>query len=208
MSHWLWWGLNLNPGCFICFTFIFISFGESRLLISWYADGRCGMAGSDEDRCRSRRPSAVDRRWSYRSGTRWPDDRGVRWRCVRSAPCTWIQGVLVFWLSLKTKVDGLLVLWAQNHLDSFLWFGLKTGGDGFSRFVLKTGGEFLGWASKPRWWRVFRFKPQNCSYDIVIWALKSPRRFFGLCLKTKGRWFIGCTSKSTEGWRRGIRVKI
>jgi hypothetical protein len=45
-----------------------------------------------------------------------------------------------FWLSLKTKIDGLtskplgrfLVVWAQNHRDDFLWFGLKTGGDGFS----------------------------------------------------------------------------
>jgi hypothetical protein len=39
--------------------------------------------------------------------------------------------VRVSWLSLKTKVDGFLVVWPQNHWDSFLWFGLKTGGDGF-----------------------------------------------------------------------------
>jgi hypothetical protein len=33
--------------------------------------------------------------------------------------------------------------------------------DGFSLFGLKTGGRFLVWASKPRWWSVSRFGPQN-----------------------------------------------
>jgi hypothetical protein len=44
-------------------------------------------------------------------------------------------------LSLKTKVDGLSVVWPQNHWDDFLGFGLKIGGDGFLRFGLKTGGD-------------------------------------------------------------------
>jgi hypothetical protein len=48
-----------------CFSFIFVSFGESRLLVSWCAGGRCGMACSDEDHDRSRRPSAEDRGWSH-----------------------------------------------------------------------------------------------------------------------------------------------
>jgi hypothetical protein len=30
-----------------CFSFTFVSFGESRLLVSWCASGRCGMACSD-----------------------------------------------------------------------------------------------------------------------------------------------------------------
>jgi hypothetical protein len=34
------------------FSFIFVSFGESRLLVSWCAGGRCDMACSDEDRDR------------------------------------------------------------------------------------------------------------------------------------------------------------
>jgi hypothetical protein len=33
-----------------CFSFIFVSFGESRLLVSWCAGGRCGTTCSDEDR--------------------------------------------------------------------------------------------------------------------------------------------------------------
>jgi hypothetical protein len=48
----------LNPGRFGGFTFVFVSCGESRLLIMWCAGDRCGMTDSDEDRDRSRRPSA------------------------------------------------------------------------------------------------------------------------------------------------------
>jgi hypothetical protein len=44
-----------------CFSFIFVSFGESRLLVSWCAGGRCGMACSDEDYVKSRRPGVEDR---------------------------------------------------------------------------------------------------------------------------------------------------
>jgi hypothetical protein len=55
-----------------CFSFIFSSFGESRLLVSWCARGRCDMACSDEDRGMSRRPGVEDRGWSHRSGTRVP----------------------------------------------------------------------------------------------------------------------------------------
>jgi hypothetical protein len=71
------------------FSFTFVSFGESRLLVSWCAGGRCGMAYNDEDRGRSRRPGVEDRGWSHRSGTQWPGDREVEWHCVRFAPCTW-----------------------------------------------------------------------------------------------------------------------
>jgi hypothetical protein len=65
------------------------------------------MTCNDEDRSRSRRLGAEDRRWSHRSGTRWPGGREVRWRRVRFAPGTWKLGARVSWLSLKTKVDGL-----------------------------------------------------------------------------------------------------
>jgi hypothetical protein len=57
----------------LCFSFNFVSFGESRLLVSWCAGDRCVITCSDEDRGRSRRPSAEDRGWSHRSGTRWQD---------------------------------------------------------------------------------------------------------------------------------------
>jgi hypothetical protein len=44
-----------------CFTFIFVSFGESCFLVLCYVGGRCGMTCSDEDRGKSMRPGAEDR---------------------------------------------------------------------------------------------------------------------------------------------------
>jgi hypothetical protein len=67
----------LNPRHFNNFTFIFVSFGELCLLISWCAGGRCDLMGSDEDCGRSRRAGAKDRAWLHRSGTRWLNDREV-----------------------------------------------------------------------------------------------------------------------------------
>jgi hypothetical protein len=72
-----------------CFSFIFILFGESRLLVSWCAGGRCGMTCNGEDCGKSRRPGAEDRGWSHRSGTQWSGDREVEWHRVRSAYGTW-----------------------------------------------------------------------------------------------------------------------
>jgi hypothetical protein len=69
--------LSVNVGYFSCFTFIFVSFRELCLLVSWCARGRCGTVGSDEDRGSSMRPGAEDRGWSHRSETQWSDDREV-----------------------------------------------------------------------------------------------------------------------------------
>jgi hypothetical protein len=87
---------------------------------------------------------------------------------VRFAPCTWRQGAQVSWLSHKTKVDGLSVVWPQNHWVglSVVWFGLKTTGMVCQWFGLKTTETvFSGLASKPvatvssvwpqNWWRRF-----------------------------------------------------
>jgi hypothetical protein len=45
-----------------CFSFIFVLFGESHLLVSWCAGDRCGIACSDDDCGRSRKPGAEDRK--------------------------------------------------------------------------------------------------------------------------------------------------
>jgi hypothetical protein len=134
---WLWWVINLARFEFefrivlFYFSFTFVLFGESYLLVSWCAGGRCGIACNDEDRDRSRRPDAEGQGWSHRSDTRWSGDQEVRWHRVQSAPGMWRLGAWVSWLSLKTKVDGLWVIWPQNHSDGFHWFDLKTSGDGF-----------------------------------------------------------------------------
>jgi hypothetical protein len=169
-----WRGLNLNLRRFGCFTFMLCFIGESRLLVSWCASGRCGMTCSDEDHGRSRRPGAEDRGWSHRSNTRWTGDREVVWRCIRFAPCTWRRGARVSWLSLKTKVDSLLVVWPQNYWNGFLRFGLKTVGDGFLVELQNQGaGGFPGLGLK------------TGNYGLVIWPLKSSWRFLSLGLKTK-----------------------
>jgi hypothetical protein len=59
--------------------------------------------------------------------------------------------VQISWLSLKTKVDGLSVVWPQNHSDGFLVEPQNQGGRGFPGLGLKTG-----------------------SYGLVIWVSKSP----------------------------------
>jgi hypothetical protein len=88
------------------------------------------MACIDEDRGRSRRPGAEDQGWSHRSGTRWPGDREVRWRRVRSAPCTWRRGLSAVVESQNQGrwfVSGL----ASKPLGRFLiGLSLKTDGDG------------------------------------------------------------------------------
>jgi hypothetical protein len=134
------------------FSFTFVSFEESRLLVSWCAGGRCGMACSDEDRGRSRRPGAEDRGWSHRSGTRWPGGREVGWRRVRSAPDTWrlvSVGFLVEpqnqggggfpGLGLKTG-SSVLVIWTSKSLRWFLGLDLKTKWASVCRLRHKTDG--------------------------------------------------------------------
>jgi hypothetical protein len=59
-------------------------------------------------------------------------------------------------------MDGLSVVWPQNHWDGFLRFGLKTGGFGFPGLSLNAG-----------------------SSGLVIWASKLLWPFLGLGLKTK-----------------------
>jgi hypothetical protein len=155
------------------------------------------MVDNNGDCGRSRRLGAEDRGRSHRSGTQWPDDREVGWRCVRSAPCTWRRGARVSWLSLKTKVDSLSVVLHQNHWNGFLRFGLKTGGNCFSRFGLKTGYSGLSiWASKPIvtvWW----FGPQNHHSGFLVCASKPSRLRF-----------VDCASKPMGERRRGTCVKI
>jgi hypothetical protein len=121
-----------------CFSFTFVSFGESRLLVSWCAGGRCGMVCSDEDHGRSRSPYAEDRGWSHRSGTRWPGSREVGWHRVRSALGMWRLGAQVSWLSLKTKVVEGFPVWASKPAALVWCFGPQN-----------HRGCFLDWASKP-----------------------------------------------------------
>jgi hypothetical protein len=170
------------------------------LLVSWCAGGRCGMACSDEDRGRSRRPGAEDWGWSHRLGTRWPGGREVGWRRVRSAPSTWKLGARDSWLSSKPRSTVCE------------WFGLKTTRTVFASLASKlVATVFPGLASKPV--VGFLVEPQTqgggefsgldlktSSTGLVIWASKSSRQFLDLVLKTK--WASVCRLRhKTDGGR-------
>jgi hypothetical protein len=109
-----------------CFSFIFVSFGETRLLVSWCVGGMCGMTYIDEDRGKSRRPGAEDRGRLHRLGTRWR-------------------------FGLKTCYDGFSLVWASKPMVKVCeWFGLKTTRPVFTGFTSKSVAIVSsGLASKP-----------------------------------------------------------
>jgi hypothetical protein len=88
--------------------------------------------------------------------------------------------VMVF-SSLTSKLVATVSLGlASKSAVGFLFEPQNQGGGGFPGLGLKTG-----------------------SFSLMIWALKSPRQFLGLGLKTSGLRFVGCATKSMEGgWRR------
>jgi hypothetical protein len=129
---------------------------------------------------------------------------------VQSAPCTWRRGAHVSWLSLKTKVDSLSVVWRQNHWDGFLRFGLKTGGDGFLWFDLKTSGDgFLVESQHQGDGEFSGLGLKIDSYGLVIWASKSLRWFLGFDLKIKKASICRLRHKTDRRMRwRGTHVEI
>jgi hypothetical protein len=93
----------------------------------------------------------------------------------------------------KPMGDGLLVIWPQNHWVGSLVVWPQNHWDGFSRFGLKTGGD-----------RFPGLGLETSSYDLMIWASKSPQRFLGLCLKTK-RATVCRLCHKTDGRMKTVR---
>jgi hypothetical protein len=188
---WLWWVIDLAMFEFKNRTILMVlrlSYlcGESRLHVSWCTYDRCGMADSDENHKRSRRPDAEGRGWSHRLGTRWSDGGEVGWHRVWSTPCTWRRGAWVSWLSLKTT--GTVYQWfslkitgtVSPSLDSKLVatispsLALKSVVDGFPV-----------WVSKPAA-TIWCFEPQNHRDDFLVWASKPNELQFVSC--ATNRW--------------------
>jgi hypothetical protein len=159
------------------------------------------MTDNDEDRDRSRRPGAEDRRWwdigqvlggrtIERSG-----DAVCGLHCEREYEkrgfLGWVskpRSTICQWFSLKITVTVCQ------------WFDLKTirtvSPDLASKLVetispdlaLKpVASSFLVWASKPVP-TVYWFKTQNYSDGFLAWASKS-----------SGLWFVGCATKPMGG---------
>jgi hypothetical protein len=97
---------------------------------------------------------------------------------VRSAPCTRRRGVRVSWLSIKTKVKGLLVVWPQNHWVGFPSLGLKIGSYGLVIYTSKLLRWFLGLGLKTKQAIVCRLRHKTnermktalgTRRDLVVW---------------------------------------
>ncbi len=141
---------------------------------------------------------------------------------MRYVPCTWRRGAWVSWLSLKTKVDGLSVVWPQNHWDGFSlvwaskpmatvceWFGLKTTRTVFAGLASKSVATVsVGLASKPTATvfsslaskLVATVSPGLASKPAVGFLVEPQNQggggFPGLSLKTGSSGLVICASKS------------
>jgi hypothetical protein len=182
------------------------------LLVSWCAGGRCGMACSDEDRGRSRRPGAEDREWLHRSGTRWSGDQEVGWRHVRSAVCEWfgLKTTRMVFVGLASKpvvtvFGGLVSKLAVTVFSGLASKPVATVSDGLASKPTVT--VFSGLASNLAltvWpqnllWQFFGLGLKTDSCDLMIWTSNSPRRFLGLDLKTKQTSVYRLRHKTDEG---------
>jgi hypothetical protein len=130
----------------------------------------CGMAGSDEDRGRSRRLGAEDRGWSNtgwvldgqtieRSGNtvcglhheHGDEERGFLG--LASKPRSIVSP------SLASKpVTTVLMVWHQNHSLGFPGLGLKTSICGLMIWPTKSLRWFLGLGLKTKWAMVCRLR--------------------------------------------------
>jgi hypothetical protein len=83
------------------------------------------------------------------------------------------------------------VVWPQNNLDGFRWFGLKTSGDGFCQFGLKTSGDSFS-----------RFGLKIGGGCLVELQNQGGGGFFGLGLKTGSYEFsdLGLKITATVSW--------
>jgi hypothetical protein len=109
---------------------------------------------------------------------------------VRSTLYTRRRGAWVSWLSLKTKVNGLLVVWPQNH-----WYGLLVVWPGLASKPL---GRFLSIWPQNWWLRVSWFGPQNQQLQfgdlslkittMVSWFGPQNQAGYGLSVALQNRW--------------------
>jgi hypothetical protein len=115
------------------------------LLVSWRAGDRCGMAGSDEDRDRSRRPGVEDQGWSSTGRVLGGRMIGMFGDAVCDLHCARGGKERVF-LSLDSK----------PRLTACQWFHLITTGMSFLVLTLKSVATV--------WW----FGPQNHDDGFLI----------------------------------------
>jgi hypothetical protein len=131
------------------------------------------MAGSDEDRGRSRRLGTEGPRWSSigqvlsgRTIERLGDavcglhraqgDEEFRFLDLASKPRSTVSPGLT-----SKPVAMVFMVWSQNHLLKFPGLGLKTGSCGLVTWPTKSPRRFLSLCLKTKWEEVCQFAPQN-----------------------------------------------
>jgi hypothetical protein len=141
------------------------------------------MAGSDEDRGRSRRLGVEDREWpstgQVLSG--WTIERSDDAVCglhhtqgdeermflgLASKP-----RLAVSPSSASKPVATILVVWPQNHSLGFLSLGLKTGRCGLVIWPTKSPRRFLGLDIKTKWAMVYRLHHKTDGRIKTVWDM-------------------------------------
>jgi hypothetical protein len=102
------------------------------LFVSWCAGGRCGMAGSDEDHGKSRRPGAKDRGLSSTG-------RILGGQTVRRSG----DAVCGLFCAQENEERRFLGLASEPRSTVCQWFGLKTTGSCFPVWALKPAAMVL-----------------------------------------------------------------
>jgi hypothetical protein len=154
-----------------CFSFIFVSFGESRLLVSWCAGGRCGMTCSDEDHGRSRR-------LVQRTG-----DGRTCWDSVTGRSRGWVVPCAVCIVHVETRSVGFLVE------------PQKKGQQSVSGLASKPVGRFSPVWPQNWWQRFLAVWSQNVLRQFSpVWPQNWWRRF--LPLWPQNRWSVSLSLKT------------
>jgi hypothetical protein len=164
------------------FSFTFVSFGESHLLVSWCAGGRCGMACIDKDRGRSRRPGVEDRGWSHWSGgavcglhrARGDEERGFLGQDLKP------KSTVCLWFGLKTTGMVSHQFGPQNRWRRFV-----------SGLASKSLRRFLPVWPQNRWLRFLAVWPQNMlQWFSLVWPQNQWRRFSPVWPQNRWRRFL------------------
>jgi hypothetical protein len=140
---WLWWVIDLprfefESETYWLFYLYLCSCGETCLLVSWCACGRCDMADIDKNCGMSRKPGVKNQRWS--STGRVLDGRTIGRSDDIVCGLYRAQGDderMFFGWASKPRSTGFLI-WASKPVALIWWFVTQTHRDGF-----------LVWASKP-----------------------------------------------------------
>jgi hypothetical protein len=101
---------------------------------------------------------------------------------VRSTPYTRRRGPQVSWLTLKTKLDDLSVVWPQNHWDGFPDLGLKTGSYSLVIHTSKSPQRFLSLGLKTKWATVCLLRHKTDERMKTVW---DTRRDLATCFAWK-----------------------